>query len=159
MRLGGGEDVHQGWRLHPGRGHLRRAARPQTNDPQGRVVRTCLQAVTYAQETDIASDCESVSAGHSPSRSWLTPCSNGDIWQMIGSRIGQGYHPQVRKVKAHSTEEDVRIGLVSLEDFDGNAVADKLAGEGAACGAVPEGDVPPTSAWLTVRPGKFSSAS
>ena len=86
----------------------------------------------------MASDCAFVVKGFSRRR-WEEPSSNGDIWHLIGEALSST-PPLVRKVKAHTSFEDLRIGLISNLDFYGNAIADGLAGRGAEENAVSPND-------------------
>ena len=78
---------------------------------------------------DVASDCAFVVKVFSRRR-WEGPSSNGDIWHLIGEVLSSTL-PIVRKVKAHTSFEDLRIELISYLDFYGDAIADGLAGRGA----------------------------
>ena len=95
-----------------------------------------LQAIRFAPGLeDVTSDCAFVVNGFAKRRR-TSPSANGDLWCLIGQALGTGT-PRVRKVKAHSTEEDLRIGLIGYVDYYRNAVAEALAGRGAICHSVP----------------------
>jgi hypothetical protein len=51
------------------------------------------------------------------------------VWQHVGSVFERGVTISVHKVKAHLTLDDVREGRISRYNFEGNAMADKLAGD------------------------------
>ena len=74
-----------------------------------------LQALLRAPSLgDVASDRAFVVKGFSRRR-WKEPSSNGYIWHRIGEALGST-PPIVRKVKAHTFFEDLRIGFISYFD-------------------------------------------
>ena len=107
---------------------LGRASGLQADHSQGRAL--CPSSVLRAPSLrDVVSDCAFVVKGYSKRR-WEDPSSNGDIWHLIGQALGSA-PPINRKVKAHSTLEDLCIGFISYLNFYGNAIAGGLAGRGA----------------------------
>ena len=62
--------------------------------------------------------------------------NNADVWAAIQREASQ-LDVEVRKVKAHTTAEQVASGEVSWEDYAGNAVADAFAKAAAALAELP----------------------
>ena len=57
---------------------------------------------------------------------------DGDLWEVAWNAVlKRGIGNQfLRKVKGHATEDDVRKGIATKEDREGNDISDKLADKG-----------------------------
>ena len=63
---------------------------------------------------------------------------HGDLWDRYWNAVeNREGNVRISKVKAHATQEDLDRGVVSWDWYAGNAMADKLAVEGASRAALP----------------------
>ena len=89
----------------------------------------------YTGKLRIHSDCKYVVQGFKAGR-WRQAgtIAHSDLWRYIGEHKEGQF--TLHKVKAHATVEDIMLDRISVRDFIGNSIADKLAGKAADEAAV-----------------------
>ncbi len=105
-------------------------------EPYPSVVRSELRAVLeclrYASGSPLVIyvDNQEVVDGCQKGRKWSTAANRdgADLWRAIWDILDQvGKEISICKVKAHTHEEDIEAGIITVEQRDGNEIADVLA--------------------------------
>jgi len=105
--------------------------------------RACLEAFLYALRTTVGKlvvkpDASYLVDGFSAKRYLAPDGANADLWHAIGQELNNRQQEvEVIKVDAHLSQDMVVQGLVDIEDFHGNLMADALAAIGAGIHEVP----------------------
>jgi ribonuclease HI len=118
------------------------AGRDQTNQ-KAELLAVVLTLRNEDRPVEIRTDSQYVFAGARGWRHWHDRGWKGDhaeLWGELADLMSRRSESDVclTKVKGHARERDVRRGLVTQEDKDGNDAADKLATTAADWHAAPE---------------------
>ena len=91
------------------------------------------------QWTTIVTDSRYLMRGAALPRPALMAGSNHDLWSAWHVQFQRhGERVALIKVAAHTSLDDVRAGVISLHDFWGNLIADRLAAQVTACHQLPQ---------------------